>query len=107
MRTSIETELALPGEDRDATLRDALEDIDRLEATIAELLALARTPRSTQATLSARTLLDRVEARWTPDSVTITVIDHRSRQQASTPGSAPGRGAQVSVRGDAGGGRVG
>ena len=43
MRTTLETELAFPQPDPKTAIREVLGDIDRLEATITELLQLART----------------------------------------------------------------
>jgi signal transduction histidine kinase len=46
------------------TIENALTETDRLEATIDELIALARDTHAVRAPLDARTLLDDVERRW-------------------------------------------
>jgi signal transduction histidine kinase len=64
LRAAIETELQLPRPDRADVLRESLEDIDRLERTIDELLHIARTGRVDGGTISLSKLLDEVEATW-------------------------------------------
>ena len=63
LRAAIETELEFPREDHGLVLREALDDIDRLEATITELLALARRPHSSGITSPTDVLRD-VEQEW-------------------------------------------
>jgi signal transduction histidine kinase len=64
LRLSLETELAMPRDDRNAVVREALTAIDRLEATTEDLLALARDQRPGRAPLDVDAVLDGVEARW-------------------------------------------
>ncbi len=64
LRAAIETELQFPRRDRADVLRESLDDIDRLERTIDELLDLARTERVEGRTISLSKLLDEVETTW-------------------------------------------
>ncbi len=63
LRATIETELEFPRPDHDAVLREALDDIDRLERTTTELLTLSRT-RSTTSTVSLAAVLDDIRDAW-------------------------------------------
>lgn len=64
LRTAIETEIQFPRTDTTAVLHEALTDLDRLEGTITELLALARTPATAPATISVPDVLADVAAAW-------------------------------------------
>jgi signal transduction histidine kinase len=64
LRAAMETELQFPRPDRADVLRESLDDIDRLERTIDELLDIARTARVEGRTISLSNLLDEVEATW-------------------------------------------
>ncbi len=64
LRAAIETELALPRADRNAVLHEALSDIDRLESTIGELLAIARTANVQHATMALDPVLNGVAGAW-------------------------------------------
>ncbi|MEY2583645.1 MAG: hypothetical protein QOE09_3494 [Ilumatobacteraceae bacterium] len=64
LRAAIETELAFPRRDAADVLRESLDDIDRLERTIDELLDIARVARVEGGTISLAQLLDEVEATW-------------------------------------------
>jgi signal transduction histidine kinase len=64
LRTAIETELAFPRSDRAEVLHEAITDLDRLERTISELLAIARTPGGEDSPVSVAEVLERTEARW-------------------------------------------
>jgi signal transduction histidine kinase len=64
LRAAIETELEYPRADPQDVLREALVDLDRLEGTIGELLAVARTPTIAETAVDLSGLLDQAEARW-------------------------------------------
>jgi signal transduction histidine kinase len=64
LRTAIETELQFPREDSSEVLREALVDLDRLEKTIDDLLAIARKADGGQTTLALVDVLDEVRAKW-------------------------------------------
>ena len=64
LRTSIETEVAFPREDRTEVLHDALVDIDRLSQTITELLVLARSRGDTLTPIAVGDVLDEVRSHW-------------------------------------------
>jgi signal transduction histidine kinase len=64
LRTSIETELAFPRDDRALVLNEALVDVGRLESTIDELLQIARSSTVTVATTSVEPLLESVRRDW-------------------------------------------
>jgi len=64
LRAALETELRFPREDPQLVLREALEDVDRLEATITELLSIARGPHTTNAAIAPDDVLDEVLPRW-------------------------------------------
>lgn len=65
MRTTLETELSFPRSDPTVAIHEALGDIDRLEATIAELLDIARTS-DRPATIELEPVLTGLGAAWTP-----------------------------------------
>ena len=64
LRTALETELAFPRPDSSVVLRESLEDVERLERTIRELLAIARTPRPDHGPVSLVQIFDEVNAAW-------------------------------------------
>ncbi|MCW2845376.1 MAG: Histidine kinase [Nocardioides sp.] len=64
LRAAIETELRFPREDPQLVLHEALEDVDRLEATITELLSIARAPHIINATFAPGDVLAEVLPRW-------------------------------------------
>jgi len=64
LRLAIETELARPRADPTLALHDALDDVDRLEATLTQLLALARDAPDDRGTLELTSVLGDVERRW-------------------------------------------
>jgi signal transduction histidine kinase len=64
LRAALETELAFPRSDRTQILHEALGDIDRLERTITELLAIARTPSITNGPMSLSDLFADVNTVW-------------------------------------------
>ena len=64
LRAAIETELELPRSDRTVVLRESLDDIDRLEQTIAELLQFARTTHTDGVTTSLSQLLADIKTAW-------------------------------------------
>lgn len=65
LRAAIETELEFPRPDHSEVLRESLDDIERLERTITELLAIARTPQASQAsTATLAPIFDEITAAW-------------------------------------------
>ncbi|MGZ7036054.1 MAG: ATP-binding protein, partial [Ilumatobacteraceae bacterium] len=64
LRAAIETELEFPRPDHTEVLRESLDDIERLERTIAELLAIARTPQPDQASTALASIFDEITAAW-------------------------------------------
>lgn len=64
LRAAIETELAYPRTDPTELLRESLDDIDRLELTITELLSIARTSRSNAESVALAELFTEVTAKW-------------------------------------------
>jgi signal transduction histidine kinase len=64
LRTAIETELAFPRSDSTEVLHEAIMDLDRLERTITELLAIARTPNTADSPVSLADLLGEIETTW-------------------------------------------
>ena len=65
MRTTLETELSFPQPDPTAAIHEVLGDIDRLEATITELLQLARTNDRPSAT-DLGPVLAALDHAWAP-----------------------------------------
>ncbi len=66
LRTALETELAYPRADRTEALNEALTDVARLEQTVTDLLALARTERLPATPFNAATVLDAARIEWAP-----------------------------------------
>ena len=64
LRAAIETELEFPRPDHTDVLRESLEDIERLERTVTELLAIARTPQPDRTPVSLVQVLDEVTSTW-------------------------------------------
>lgn len=64
LRAAIETELEFPRPDRAEVLRESLDDIERLERTITELLAIARSPQRDGASVALAPLLVDVKMAW-------------------------------------------
>lgn len=64
LRAALETELAFPREDRVQVLLECLEDVDRLEATITELLRIARGSTRPGAAVELGQVLAAVEPVW-------------------------------------------
>ncbi len=64
LRTAIETELEFPRPDSSVALREALVDIGRLEQTIAELLAIARSSHQPAESLDVGRVLSEVHSSW-------------------------------------------
>lgn len=50
LRTALETELVFPRQDSQTIVRESLQDVERFEQTVSDLLQLARNERSAQAT---------------------------------------------------------
>lgn len=65
MRTTLETELAFPQPDPTTAIHEVLGDIDRLEATVTELLQLARTA-DRPAAIELGPILSELDAAWSP-----------------------------------------
>ena len=64
LRISLETELAFPGDEPEQVLRDALDDVTRLESTIEDLLLYARTSTIEPTHLDVNALLTEVRDQW-------------------------------------------
>ena len=64
LRAAIETELEFPRPDHTVVLRESLDDIDRLERTITELLHIARTPHTAGVTITLSKLFREIGADW-------------------------------------------
>ncbi|MFM2072313.1 MAG: hypothetical protein RLZZ623_2576 [Actinomycetota bacterium] len=64
LRAAIETELAFPRPDHTTVLHEAIDDIDRLERTISELLTIARTSEITTEPLFLAEVLAEIEQTW-------------------------------------------
>jgi len=64
LRAAIETELAFPRSDPTEVLHEAIIDLDRLERTVTELLAIARTSNIADSPISLADLLHEIEASW-------------------------------------------
>jgi signal transduction histidine kinase len=80
MRAALETELAFPRPDPALAIREVLGDIDRLETTVDELLAIARTTKRPGAIDLAPVLLQLDEAwgpRFAAHGRSLTIDAHR------------------------------
>jgi signal transduction histidine kinase len=64
LRLALESELVQPRADPTVALRDALADVDRLEATLTDLLALARDTPSDRRPVDLAVLLGVVDSTW-------------------------------------------
>lgn len=64
LRAAIETELEFPRADPTELLYESLDDIDRLELTVNELLAIARTTRASAEAISLVELFGAGNAKW-------------------------------------------
>jgi signal transduction histidine kinase len=64
LRLTIETELADPRDDPTGVLRESLDELDRLEATIDQLLTLARDSGGHREPVDLSALLDGLDRRW-------------------------------------------
>jgi signal transduction histidine kinase len=64
LRAAIETELEFPRPDSTDVLRESLEDIERLERTISELLAIARSSRVDRTPVSLVQVFDEITSAW-------------------------------------------
>ena len=64
LRAAIETELEFPRPDRTVVLRESLDDIERLERTIVELLAIAHASQPDGASVSFAHILGELNAAW-------------------------------------------
>jgi signal transduction histidine kinase len=85
LRLALENELADPRRDPTLALRDALEDVGRLDATVTNLLALAREPGPPRTPVAVEELVNRAEARWRR----VLVAQGRSLRVDVAPGTAP------------------
>lgn len=74
LRTTLETELAFPSEDRTASIVAAVEEVGRLEATIDELLAHARADSARTGSVDIEALVHEAGERW---SLPISRADRR------------------------------
>ncbi len=90
LRAALETELAFPRDDRERVLREALEDVDRLERTIGELLAIARRSDVMLDRVDVAGLVDDTADAWRGrfDSMGREVIVHHSNEKQVALGHA-------------------
>ncbi len=66
LKTTLETELLAPRSDHQLVVTDALRDVERLESTVSDLLALARDVPTDRAILSVDGLLAEIRSAWNP-----------------------------------------
>lgn len=66
LRATLETERVAPRPDPATVLQEALADVDRLEATVAQLLALSRDAPSDRQALPTAEILEHAVATWRP-----------------------------------------
>jgi signal transduction histidine kinase len=64
LRVQLEAALMTPGADLDGAVRSALPELDRVEQTIDDLLALARDAHDTAEPLDVQGVLDEIEGDW-------------------------------------------
>ena len=64
LRAALETELEFPRPDPRVVLRESLDDVDRIERTISELLQIARTRPADNAITRLAKLLAEIESAW-------------------------------------------
>jgi len=64
LRLSLENELVSPRADPRLALQEALVDVDRLDATVTDLLALAREPAPPRAPVAVEELVEGAQSRW-------------------------------------------
>lgn len=64
LRAAVETELAFPNEDTSQFLEDILDDVDRLDRTVTDLLELARSSRATVGSFRLSEVLEELEQTW-------------------------------------------
>lgn len=89
LRLAIETELTDPREDNTAVLLESLDELDRLEATINQLLALARDRATPRTPIDTTDLAQKLERRWRQPfakvgrSLTVTVSPLSPRPEVS------------------------
>lgn len=80
LRLAVESELAVPRDDTQQVLHDVLGDLDRLEATIDTLLAVARDLPRRAEVLDVATLASGLRSRWGPSLEAVerglSVFDH-------------------------------
>lgn len=91
LRTAIETEIAFPRTHRADVLHEALSDIDRLERTIADLLAIARTSTIADVPASLSDVLAEIDATWRSQLTELgrTLTIGSARYSPNVKGSAP------------------
>jgi signal transduction histidine kinase len=67
LRTALETELAFPREDRTTIVRESLDDVERFERTVNDILSFARSEIHAQAsTIDVTELIRTVHRSWQP-----------------------------------------
>jgi signal transduction histidine kinase len=84
LRVTMESELAHPRPDREDALREALVDIDRLEQTIDDLLALARERHQARPAIDLRRTLQLLARRWE-----VALADDHRRFVVEQPAALP------------------
>ncbi len=72
LRTALETELAFPRDDHQTIVRESLEDVERFEQTVNDILAFARSERNSSATTVDVTEAVRdIHHRWSSKFVSV------------------------------------
>jgi signal transduction histidine kinase len=95
LRLAIEGELAAPRADPTVALHEALEEIDRLEATTEDLLVLARQPAAARHAIDVAEIIDATAARWQPRFARVDRELVAGSSGDCTARVAPGRLAQT------------
>ncbi|HEY1280319.1 MAG TPA: HAMP domain-containing sensor histidine kinase, partial [Acidimicrobiales bacterium] len=85
LRLALENELTSPRADPRLALREALADVDRLDATVTDLLALAREPLPPRNPVAVEALVEGAETRWRH----VLAANGRTLQVDVQPGTAP------------------
>jgi signal transduction histidine kinase len=85
LRLALENELTSPRADPRLALHEALADVDRLDATVTNLLALAREPIPPRNPVAVEALVEGAESRWRH----VLAANGRALQVDVEPGTAP------------------
>jgi signal transduction histidine kinase len=85
LRLALDNELASPRPDPRVALHEALTDVDRLDATVTNLLALAREPGPPRNPVAVEALVEGAESRWRH----VLAANGRALQVDLEPGTVP------------------